>query len=413
MSTTTSAEEWALSYSVETADVEDVDTYATRLQLAGPVDVSGLHQDYLDRKGAEQRMGEGQTRVPGPQTPELSFPMWAYGHGAAANGALTAKPLHTLLGMWLGNVDAAQVGGSLTSAGSVSAITSTNTTLKQAGLARVGVYSDARAKGVPTVLAGATSPYTLNVNLPGAPNSGDAIYAAVMVYPSQTKAIAQTKIARFLAQSGNYQWRTRGCFATSIKLSGLNEGELPRFDFGVSGMLFDFKAATFPSATATNDYAPGAVAGGGLVILPNNAGTRTNFEIAEPRDFTVDIKQDIYIVPGNGGTYPYRTRQGFVRRNCMAHVSVKIPSEAATTAPTWYDLARTNPNTVVPRRILWWSNTIDGSGLIFHAPRAILTEIPVQVVLDGMQYIQLELDCHTSLDTTNELTLASFCLGFF
>jgi len=175
-----SSKEAFVGYAVESSFAQDSETYSTRLQIMGDsLDVSSLQRPLVERGGVYQYMGDGDFDIPGAYGQiNFSFEMDLYGHGSATNGALTETPLASLLGHALGGMSSSAVGGALDGGShTTSSIASTNTTLQEGSIFRVGTPGDGRAEGYATTVLDSTSAYDLLVALPSAPQDDDDVYA--------------------------------------------------------------------------------------------------------------------------------------------------------------------------------------------------------------------------------------------
>ena len=218
------------------ADAAD-DTYTTRLQVRdGSLNLAGLARPLVNRGGVFQRLNEGDADIPGAfGLGTFSFRHDLHGHGSATTGALTETDLAKLLAHAVGNSAWSQVGGLLTTGtNDTNTLTSTNTTLLEGGLLRVGALADGRAGGQGTYALDATSSYELGVDLPGSPTTADSVRAMGLIYPVSggttiltSSGATSNNTLRFVLATANLQYVCRGCACTRLTIGGLAPGELP------------------------------------------------------------------------------------------------------------------------------------------------------------------------------------------
>lgn len=396
------------------------DTYTTRIiPRDGSLDLSGLARPMIERPRLQQYLNEGSSYVPGAfGVGTFSFTVDLHGHGSTTNGALTSHSLLELLGHALGNVDSSQVGGATTSTSAdAEEIISTNTTLVAGGLCRVGALGDGFAEGQATVASGASSTYSLEVALPGVPQSGDIVYPMLMSYPISSVGSTQltaddsttNNTLRFVLASGNLQFVARGCACTAISVAGLNPGELPSITFTFSAAVWAPVNQTFPSATSATDHAPAPVASGSVTLQAEGTATRST---VEAREFAVNIGLGMQPVFGPGGASEAQNVVGWTRVPAQTTVSLSVPSEAATATPTYWDLFRTDPQSATARHLLWLSAPVDGRAVALYFPRLRPTgNVPTQSEIDGLAYVPLEFRADTDDDASDELRRANFVIG--
>lgn len=401
------------------ADAAD-DTYTTRIQVRDDaIDVSGLQRALLDRGGTFQRFGEGDAMVPGPfGVSTFKTTLDAYGHGSATNGALTEPNLAKLLAHVFGNSVWSQVGGLLTTGtNDANTLTSTNTTLLAGGLIRVGAKGDTRADGQGSVAAGASSPYELDVDLPGAPTTADAVRAMGLIYPISdptsgiltSSAAASNNSLRFVLATANLQFAARGCACTRAALTGIGPGGYPRWELDWGSAHWNPVSQTYPSATATADKAPAPVANGSLFIQAKGTTTRATYE---PRDISFEIGHEIVPIRGPGGENTGQDVVGWVRVPRRSVLNVTLDAEAVTASPTWHTLFATDPNSITMRHILYTMNTVDGRALALYLPNARpIGQVPSQSRFNDMNTVTLQFEALTNTVTTNALTLSAWRLG--
>lgn len=402
------------------ADAAD-DTYTARLQIRDAmVDLSGLNRELIARGGVFQNYNSMDPYIPGAfnAAGTFSFEMDLYGTGTTAAGSLTATPLHNLLSQVLGNGDATQVGSTITAgAGDADTIYSSGATLVAGGLLRVGALGDGKGGGQAAVAADATSPYELLTALPGTPAEGDQIYPMLLNYPVSSYTSAQltsdgstsNNTLRFVLATGSLQVVARGCACTGLEISGLSPGEVPKIKFTFATAQWEFVDQTFPSATATGDYAPAPVAAGSVFVQASGTTTRAT---VQTREFSVSIGMGMQAIMGPGGASQAQNVVGWVRVPAETTVSFSVPSQDATASPTWATLFETDPNTITARHLLWLSAPIDGRAVAIYLPKLLpMGNIPTQSDIDGLAYVPVQFMAATNDSGADELLKANFVLG--
>lgn len=377
-----------------------------------------LVQPMIERGGVFSYMGDSEFAVQGAFLGgTLSFEMDLYGHGTTTAGALSETPLARLLGHVFGNSDATQVGGSATSTTDTDTLTSTNTTLLEGGLIRIGVLGDAKAEGQGTVLADATNSYELMVAMPGTVTSGDAVYATQLIYPdvtnsnnhlTSTEAIFNNTL-RFVVATGNQQWVCRGCACTSIELSGFNAGEIPKAKMTWTVAYWDDISVTFPSATASADFAPAPVANGSFFY--NTVGTTTR-QTEPVRNVSFSIDHGMVPIIGQGGANTSQVIVGYVRTRSVPRLNFSVEAQAATATPAWGTWWEASPNTNTYRHILYTMSITDGRTVMLYMPRCRpIGNRMTQSDIEGLNYVPVSVEGRIGATTTNALTLSPWRIG--
>jgi hypothetical protein len=397
-------------------------TYTVRHQIRDDmINLEGLARPLVDRGGTFQYLHQADFDVPGPFGADgrFSFSIDAYGHGSATTGALTQTNLSKLLAHVFGTDDWTQVGGLLTTGtNDANTLTSTNTTLLTGGLVRVGALGDGRAEGQASVLLDATSAYELGVDLPAAPTTADSVRAMGLVYPISnpssalltSSGAAFNNTLRFVLCSANLAFVARGCACVSVTLEPLGPEGVPRWTFSFAAACWEpIGSVTFPSTTATADKAPSPCTAGSLHIQAKATTTRATYEV---REFAIDFDHQLAPIFGPGGLTDGQNVIGWCRKPSKPKITLAFQAEAQTATPTWWQLFKTDPNSVTAREILYTANPIDGRALAIYAPNAKpCGVVPSQGSIDGMNYVRAAFQAMTNTDTTNELTLSPWRIG--
>lgn len=400
------------------ADAAD-DTFTYRHQVRDAmVDVSGLVRPMQERGGVFQLAGQTDARILGPYgVGTFTTTLDLAGHGSATNGALTQTNLARLLAHAVGNYRGNTGGNVTTNSSGATDITSTDATLDSDTIFRVGVLGDGRANGQTTVSATGSSPWTLDVALPGTPTTADDIYAMQIITPMSSPAstlrltssgATSNNTLRFVLQTANYQFVCRGCACTGISISGLSPGETPRVTLNWATVAWDPVAQTFPNATAHADYMAVPCTGGSLFY--NDVGTATrNVDIV--RRFEVSIGHGMVPVIGQGGENAGQTVVGWCRTPALTTIRFAVEAEAATATPEWYDYFGTDPNALTAKHVMYTASVVDGSAVAMYFQQCYPSDRqPTQTEIDGVNYLDVELVA-TAVSASNEWRKAAWVLG--
>lgn len=407
------------------ADAAD-DTYTSRIQVRDDtIDMSGLARPMMARGGARQYLNAGDFDVPGAYgVGTFSFSMDLYGHGTTTADALTTTALAQLLAHALGGLDAGNNGGVESGVGSTTTSLVTDggsEDFADGSILRVGAHGDARGGGQAAVVASTTgtpnTAITLATAIAAAGNDGDVVYAMLMAYPiSSVASAALTSSAaafnntlRFVLATANLQYVAKGCACTGIEISGLDAGETPSIRFTFSAAFWDAVSQTFPSATATADYAPAPVANGSVFIQAAGTTTRATYDA---RAVAISLGIGMQPVFGPGGANIGQNVIGWRRIPAPTTVSLSVPAEAVTATPVWWDYYSTNPNTIAAKHMLWLSAPVDGRAVSFYCPRLKpVGTIPTQASIDGLTYVPLTFEALTDESASTELERSNIRFG--
>lgn len=408
-----------VGYQEETSFAANSTAYNKVLQVRDAVlDFTTFSQEMMTRGGVFNRVNQGDFHVPGPFTaPTLSFTMDLYGHGSATNGTLTQTPLARLLGHCVGNATATQVGGNIDSAADADTITSAAATLAVGDICRVGILGDGRAEGQAGVSASAASAFDFLTAFPAAPTSADDIFAMQMIYPEDTTTNAHltsdgstsNNTLRFLMASGAQQYLMTGCACTSLEFSGFNTGEIPSVRPTFTGAFWADVDVTFPTTTASGDYAPAPTAGGSFFYQATGTTTRQTDVV---RNFQFSVDHQIMPIMGNAGANSNQTIVGWVRGKSMPTITFDVEAQDATTTPTWSSYWNTDPNSITAKHILYTLNPQDGRAVALYLPKCRPAgNRPTQTDTDGLTYVSVTLEGVEGPTTTNALTRSAWRLG--
>ncbi len=401
----------AVLYNTESAFGENTNTYGTRLQVVNAVDVSGLTQDRMNINPTQQRPHEGVPDVRLTYGGSFTVELLLTGHGGTAAGSLTPTDLATLLGYTIGTLRTADIGATVTTGTSATQFTATGITMTAGTLCRVGIVGDGRGGGQFAAVSGeSVDVITLLTALGGTPTpSTDLAYAAQIIYPSETPGTFETvQSLRFQLMTANQQYRCHGCYPTSVTLSGLNVGEVPKVSITYGVAWWESTSQTFPNTTATAAKAGAVIAAGSLFVNAVGTATRTTYPL---RDFSVTINYEHVPLVGPEGVDAFQGVVGCVRTRCQAMLTTTFDGESAGTH-IWEDLYTTSEQTVTNRHILWTGSAVDGRAVGMYFPNCKpITPRPTQQDLNGLNRVTVQWEAMTGQTTTSDLTLSNFRLA--
>lgn len=384
------------------------------------IELSSLQRPMMDRGGVFQRHAEADLQVPGAYgfvtfttTHDL------YGHGAATNGALTATQLATLLGHAIGGLNTSQVGGNVTtnSTGPTD-LTSTETTIVQGGLLRVGVLGDGRAEGQALVTDDNSSSYVATTAMAGNPTTADDIFVMQTLFPLTDDADAvitsdgssTNNTLRVWLATANQQYVCRGCAAQSISFEGLNPGELPRVTITWATTHWEPVNLTFPTSGVSNaDYAPAPCSGGSFYYQTYGTATRATLQV---RNVSFTHNTELIPITATGGVHEGQNIVGWRRINRPATLSFDVEALASGTT-TYYDYFQTDPLSQVYKHILYTLNSVDGRAVAMYFPRCRpVGAVPSQSDVDGLNYQTLQFEAVTDTPRAGtDIVQANWKLG--
>ena len=404
----------AIEYAPETAFAESSSTFSThRLPLLGAVDVSGLtHEKQASDRVEQYRQGGSQWVLMG-QGGSFTVKMDLTGHGATTAGSPTLDALETYLGYVFGNVALSASASTTATGGTANVVTTAASGTFSAGaLCRIGaggLSADARGGGQFHAISSHTSTnLTLLTNAGAAPNNGDVIYPAAMIYPSETPSSGldgTTPGLRFRLLTANLQYACHGCFPTAVNLTGLNSGERPQIEVTWQVSRWSAVSATFPSAVTSNQYNPAPIAAGSLFV--NSVGTATR-AVRSYRGFSVSYTLGVEPLLGPGGVSEYQSVIGCRRTVDSIKVSWTEDADAATATPVLqgYGTGTTSLH------VLWTGSVTAGSAIGIYLPKVCVTNVPVQKMDGNINRLTIEGQAYTGPTTTNDLTASAFRLAF-
>lgn len=398
----------AITYETEASFGVDTTTFSTlRLPITAPVDASGLVHNKVDSERVVQYRNDGTQWILATMGGSFKTKMLLPGHGSSTSGSPTLTGLETLLGYVFGNVALSASASTTATAGTAASwTTAASGTFSAGGIMFGGALSDARGNGQAHVISthSATTMTLLTASV-GAPNNGDVIYPAAMIYPSESPTSTSVTSLRFLLQTANLMYECHGCYPTAVSISGLNAGELPTIEITWAVAWWRYSTSTFPSAVATETHNPSPVAAGSLFL--NDSGTSTR-ATRTYRNFSIDYTLGIETLKGPGGVNAYQDIVGCRRTVDKIKVSWTEDADAATTTPVLpgYGTASTF------KHLLWTSATTAGARIAMYMPRVAVSVVATQKIDQNLNRLTCEGMAYTGGTTTNDLTLSAWRMAF-
>lgn len=394
----------AIEYEAEVAWGEDVTTFAThRIPVLDKIDVSGLKQDRLAPNRVVQYRNDGTQWILGEQSGEIKTRLWLHGHGAATSGAVSIDAVEQLLSHVFGNVIASAASGTTATGGTAAApLTTASATFTRGGLFRIGALGDGRCNGqFAVVQQHVTTTLNTLTALPAAPSNGDIVHSAVNFFPSENPTSGAVSSIRMRVLTANLQYELHGCYAKGVALSGLGPGELPAIEITWGVSWWRYTTATFPSAVASNTYAPAPNAAGSLFVQNFATSTRATRNV---RNVTLDYTLGIAELKGVGGVNQYQTIVG-ARRTPDA-IKMTWTEDAAASVDTLFTAGTF-------QHVLYTLNPTATTAVGIYLPRACVTGArPIQMDDGGINRQKVEVTGYTSTDTSSDLTLSAFRMAF-
>lgn len=411
----------ALEYEAESAASafgEAVSTFATQnLPVIAAIDISKLSQEMIDPAFVQQRLQAGASHIAGPQGGSITTRTHLPGNGTATTGAVTQSALANFLAYAWGKHTAGASGTTFAGGGTANAPTTTASgTLTPGQMLRGGaggLSADGRGNGAWSVVdthVGTT--LTTLVGFDARPNNLDVLYSADMLYLPESGSDAACTVQgirmRFL--SDGLQYELHGCFATAIRIGGLNAGETPwvEIDWQVAWWQLT-TGGTFPTSVTSTKHNPAPIGNGGLFVAAVGTATRDATSKRNCSSFQVEITLGMAAMKGHNGVSPYQTVRGARRTPSKIKIRwVEEADSAATLTPfldaIWGSSTR--------RHVLWEGSRAPLSAIAMYFRSCCPTgPRPVPFAEDGVWRVAIELMAYTGTDTTSALTLAAMVLG--
>ena len=394
----------AVSYETESSWGENTTTYGTRLQTLNRVDTSNLTKDKVSVPITRQRLNEGIDGVPTYDGGSFAIELLLTGHGGATTGSLTETDLNTLLGIVLGTSDASSEGTTADGTGDKDAFGVSGGSFAAGSICRVGSHSDGRGEGQAYAVDGLSMGTLTTFNgLGSAPNNGDVVYAMQLAYVNEdTTSITST---RWQILSGDKQYECHGCFPTGITFNELFRG-LPKVQitFGVSWWK-PVSGNTFPDTTATDAKEGAPPVQGSFAYQDHGTQTRNTLSL---RDFSLEIPINVTTIEGQDGVDSNQIIVDAVRNaGGMPRMTIVIDAEAAGTETLYDDYTSGNL-----KQLMYTMNPTDGKSIAVYMRKArMVSPVPTQRDVDGLNRIQATFEAVTDTDGSSELDRSALVIG--
>lgn len=386
-------------------------SFANRLDIADPIDLSGIRQESVEVRSTTQYAGDYNRPVRGVMGGSFRTRSPLPGHGSAITGAVSATTLETLLGYVIGNLNTSTAGTTVNTAGA----TVTNLPVAAAsgdpagGIISVGTIGDGGGNAQPAVISShAANAIALLTALPAAPANGAVVYGSAVMHPTETPASMAVQTTRWQLQTANRCINAHGCFPTSLSITGTNPSEHPFVEIDWAVSRFIDSTPTFPTATSVNAFTPAPNAGGSFFVQLRGTSTRQTYTV---RSFSINVDLGIEPLFGPGGVGEFQSCVGAVRKKHMVSIEFVVDAGDASSAPTWANRYEDDTNTDW-HVLVGFSGAAPGKRVFFYAPNMCFTrERPQQFNDNGVNRERVVLQAKTGAVTTSELTLSSYRLA--
>jgi hypothetical protein len=297
------------------------------------VDLSGLEYSSEPDNTMRSNLWDEPANIPTIRGGTVKFGSFA--EGAYSN--TTNNPVAVLLSKIMGGIQAPLNRSiSVFAGGTSTALNVTAHGLETGQAVLAGAKGDTR--GGAEVRGGVdtdANTFTVNTAFGGAPTAGDTCIGSTTVYFHDTTM--QYLDFLFIGKDTTDQCQTIGGQCTTLGLTGLNPGEVPRFTYEITVGDWQEVASTdrdqLEPTSAQQGNQPALDRGLGMVLLADQSGTtRVTFPTA---DLTVDPGISFEPLPGANGI---NNIEGWVRVLGRPTASFKIPLDgSANVFPGIYD----------------------------------------------------------------------------
>lgn len=375
-------------FNTEAAWAEVQTTFGSRVTTIGPISVDKFSRPKLVPAYTTQLLNEIQPGVNGTYSGEFTITMMLTGHGSTTNGAITLNFLETLLGQFLGAVQAASSAGTTATAGGDADtlnVAAASGYTPGALIGPLGTIGDGRGNGQFSVVSThSASVIQLLVAIDAALNNGDIVRNPAVAYtienPTTSHAVTSTRW-RFL--SGNMQYDARGCFPLRMEIVQLSPGEEPmvRFTFGIS-YYEEIAAGGFPDPSSQQIFPHAPVANGSCFLGAFGVTTRDATTKLVARSFSIVWNVNVLPRKGPGGVNPGQDIIGATRTRGTGTVEIVVDAPDATATPDLVTKWKTNAKLHLD--YTW--GAADGQGGALYCPVVFPSEdSPLQYDSGGIQ----------------------------
>lgn len=317
------------------------------------------------------RQNESRPAVLGPREAEIEISGYIPGGNAVPSSALSEHWYADLLGNALGGnatPNVQQLVGVGSDADTV--VNASNGGYAAGIMYPIGVRGT-RGGGRFIVVASTTAGLTIQslVALPAAPNSGDQVWDALQVYPTETPSVSQAFLHQWGPTASGPAYYYHGAFCTGIKWN-LPIGGLPTWTHKYKcAVVTGPTTATYPSVSTLEDCRHGPVMNG--LCFVQTRGTTTHAAYC-PIEVILELDIGTHESRTLCGTGQYQTITGWSRLWCKPKVTLKFASWD-TTWNTLYTGDGVGGTTF--KHILFQSNAdATGRRFAFYMPNAYIMD---------------------------------------
>jgi hypothetical protein len=234
-----------------------------------------------------------------------------------------------------------------------------------------------------------------------APNSGDALHSAEMIHTLELPAsLAAVRGISWRLLTANLQVDCHGCYATGATITIPVDGTLPTIEIEWAVSWWEPVSATFPTATAMEEFMPAPAGPTGSFFL-NAKGTATR-ATRTPTALTITIATNIVPIMSTGGVGTYQTIVGARRTPMDIRVQWEQEAPAASTTP------QSDTDWDQEKHLLYTANSIAGRAVGIYFPRLIpVGARPVQNASNGLNRQLFVYKAVTGDTKTTDLTASA------
>lgn len=363
----------AVSFATEATWAEPTGgAFGTRVPTIGALDVSGLKQAKLVPDRTIQFKQEITPPVNGAFGGTFKTKFMLTGHGSTTAGVITLSALETILGIVLGNVVAARAAGGTTAAAggtkSTLNVVAANGYLAGALIA-AGVIADGRGNGqmVPCITHVASVVTTL-LEIDAALNAADVVWNPANAYTVENPVAAPGFTStRWLLQTANAVFETRGCYPKAMTIAGLGPSEEPSVEITWGVSVWDEINTPLPNVTAVQWFAHAPISAGSVVLQTYGTVTRNAASKYNVSQFSLTYTLGVADIMGPGGVAANQVMIGANRTQDKIAGEMTVSAQDTTATPDL--LGKWRANTVF--QLGYTGNAEDGKAIGLYLPYVV------------------------------------------
>lgn len=395
----------SVHYEAESAFAEEVYTFGTRLGVYDVVDVSGLEKVKMDSPRATQYRGEYGIPIPLTKGGSFRIRLPLAGHGSATTGAgLTLTAIETLLGHVFGTVELSAAGGTTvdTATDADTFTTAASGTFDSKGFAFLGAKGDARGEGQPVAIDSHTATtMQLLTAAPAAPSNGDAVAAAVQIYPDESPDATVTSL-RFRISSANQCYDCLGCVPTAVEYSTAR-GQPLTVTITFSVAWWKPSTPTFPTTDSFEEPVPAPFAGGSVFFQLYGTATRAVYTI---RELSINHTLGVLVQESPNASRADQLRTSAIREKETIKASFVLDAQTQSASPTWpanWDAEQDY------HLLIGFNGAASGKRVALYFRRFRLDQAqPVQVDFEGVNSYRINGTATTDTSGSDDRSRASY-----